>query len=35
MNRARRFLGLAVAVGLLAQLSACAPLQPWVKPYER
>jgi hypothetical protein len=35
MNRARRFLGLAVAVGLLVQLGACTPIQPWVKPYER
>jgi Domain of unknown function (DUF4266) len=34
MSRARRFLGLAVAVGLLAQLGACT-VQPWVKPYER
>jgi hypothetical protein len=34
MNRARRLLGLTVAVGLLAQLCACS-IQPWVKPYER
>jgi hypothetical protein len=35
MSRARRILGLATALLLLSQLSACAPLQPWVKPYER
>jgi hypothetical protein len=35
MNRARRLLGLTVAVGLLAQLCACTSIQPWVKPYER
>jgi hypothetical protein len=35
MSFARRTLGLAAAVALLAQLSACAPIQPWVKPYER
>lgn len=35
MSIARRVLGLAVAVGLLGQLCACTPLQPWVKPYER
>jgi hypothetical protein len=35
MSRARRILGLAAALLLLSQLSACAPLQPWVKPYER
>jgi hypothetical protein len=35
MSSARRFLGLAVAVGLLAQLGACTAIQPWVKPYER
>jgi hypothetical protein len=35
MSIARRVLGLAAAVGLLLQLCGCAPLQPWVKPYER
>jgi hypothetical protein len=28
-------LRLVVVVGVLAQLCACAPIQPWVKPYER
>jgi hypothetical protein len=35
MHRARRLLGLMSALGLLVQLCGCAPLQPWVKPYER
>jgi hypothetical protein len=35
MRTPRVVLGLAAAVGLLAQLSACTPIQPWVKPYER
>jgi hypothetical protein len=35
MSSARRFLSLAVAVGVFAQLCACTPIQPWVKPYER
>ena len=35
MSLARRIVGLAAALTLLSQLSACAPLQPWVKPYER
>lgn len=35
MGISRRILGLAAAVVLLSQLCACAPLQPWVKPYER
>ncbi len=35
MNIARRTLGLAAAVSLLTQLGGCAPIQPWVKPYER
>ncbi len=34
MRTPRVVLGLAAAVGL-AQLCACAPIQPWVKPYER
>jgi hypothetical protein len=28
-------LRLVAAIGVLAQLCACAPVQPWVKPYER
>ncbi len=35
MSIAPRILGLVVATGLLCQLCACAPIQPWVKPYER
>ena len=35
MRIARPVLGLLTAVGLLAQLCACSPIQPWVKPYER
>jgi hypothetical protein len=35
MKVARRVLGLLAAAGLLAQLCACTPIQPWVKPYER
>jgi len=35
MGTARRLVGLAAAVGLLAQLCACSSIEPWVKPYER
>ena len=35
MSIARRILGLAAVLGLLAQLCACSPIEPWVKPYER
>ncbi|HTV78995.1 MAG TPA: DUF4266 domain-containing protein [Steroidobacteraceae bacterium] len=35
MSLSRRIAGLAAALMLLAQLAACAPIQPWVKPYER
>ncbi len=35
MRIARAVLGLAAAVGLVVQLCACTPIQPWVKPYER
>jgi hypothetical protein len=35
MRIPRVVLGLAAAVGLLTQLCACTPIQPWVKPYER
>jgi len=27
--------GAVVAAALLASISACSPIQPWVKPYER
>jgi hypothetical protein len=33
--RIARVLGLVAALSVLAQLCACAPIQPWVKPYER
>lgn len=35
MSLARRVTGLVIAAAVLLQLCACAPLQPWVKPYER
>jgi hypothetical protein len=35
MSLARRMVGLIAAVGLYAQLCGCAPIEPWVKPYER
>ena len=35
MSSVRRALGLAAAAALLAQLCGCAPIEPWVKPYER
>jgi hypothetical protein len=35
MSIARRIVGLAAAVALVSQLSACTAIQPWVKPYER
>lgn len=35
MSIARRVLGLLAAMGLFAQLCACSPIEPWVKPYER
>jgi len=35
MSIARRVTGLVIAAAVLLQLCACAPLQPWVKPYER
>ena len=31
----RRAARLAAVLGCTALLSACAPLEPWVKPYER
>lgn len=34
MSIARVF-GLVALLSVLAQLCACAPVQPWVKPYER
>jgi hypothetical protein len=33
--RIARVLGLVAVLSVLAQLCACAPIQPWVKPYER
>ena len=30
-----RAFGLLATLGVLAQLCACTPIQPWVKPYER
>jgi hypothetical protein len=30
-----RVLRVLVALGVLQLLGACAPLEPWVKPYER
>jgi Domain of unknown function (DUF4266) len=33
--RIARVFGLLATLGVLAQLCACAPIQPWVKPYER
>ena len=33
--RIARLLGLLAVFSMLAQLCACAPIQPWVKPYER
>jgi len=35
MRIAHRIMGLGAAVVLLSQLCACAPIEPWVKPYER
>jgi Domain of unknown function (DUF4266) len=35
MSISRRIVGLAAALTLLSQLSACGTIQPWVKPYER
>ncbi len=35
MSTGPRVLSLVAAVSLICQLCACAPLQPWVKPYER
>lgn len=35
MRIARSVLGLTAAAGLMVQLCACTPIQPWVKPYER
>ena len=35
MSISRRIVGLAAALTLLLQLSACSSIQPWVKPYER
>jgi hypothetical protein len=32
MDKVKR---IAVAVALVAALSGCSPIQPWVKPYER
>jgi Domain of unknown function (DUF4266) len=33
--RIARVLGLVAVFSVLAQLCACSPIQPWVKPYER
>jgi hypothetical protein len=33
--RIARVLGLVAVLSVLAQLCACSPIQPWVKPYER
>jgi hypothetical protein len=35
MMRTTRVLGLLASFAVMAQLCACAPIQPWVKPYER
>jgi Domain of unknown function (DUF4266) len=35
MSIARRSLGLVAAMSLMLALCACAPIRPWVKPYER
>jgi hypothetical protein len=35
MSRIEPRLRVAVLLGATAALAACAPIQPWVKPYER
>jgi Domain of unknown function (DUF4266) len=35
MSIVRRVVGPVAALGVLLSLCACAPLKPWVKPYER
>jgi hypothetical protein len=35
MRISRGIVGLAAAVGVLAQLWGCSSIEPWVKPYER
>jgi hypothetical protein len=35
MMRAPRIARVLLACGAVAALAACAPIQPWVKPYER
>lgn len=34
-TRTARTVSLLLAAALLALVSGCAPIQPWVKPYER
>jgi len=35
VSRSMRVAALAVSVGGVVALQACAPVEPWVKPYER
>ena len=35
MSERRRLTRLLVGAAAVATLSACAPIEPWVKPYER
>jgi hypothetical protein len=30
-----RLMHVLIALGVLSELAACAPIEPWVKPYER
>jgi hypothetical protein len=30
-----RLVQVLIALGILSELAACAPITPWVKPYER
>jgi hypothetical protein len=30
-----RVMQVLMALGILSELAACAPIEPWVKPYER
>jgi hypothetical protein len=34
-RRLIRLRGMAVAAALLVAITACSPIEPWVKPYER